>query len=81
MPMNREKIRRKTFLFFWSDQGGQATTEYVFLLAIAVGFAGLILKILKPAFALSATYLNSYLESGFAGKRGFHQLPFQGPRR
>lgn len=62
---------------FLSDEDGQATTEYILMLAIAVAAAIVLLnKFLRPSFAKIENSLRRKIESEiFPSGNALHQLP------
>ena len=47
-----------------SDESGQTTTEYLLLLAVAVLFAIILMRMLKPAFTSLQTKIQNQIDHG-----------------
>lgn len=57
-------------------ENGQATTEYIMLLALAVAFFLIIVRTLKPAFAKLFSRLNTQMGGALFNSGSLHRFPF-----
>jgi Flp pilus assembly pilin Flp len=68
------KLWPELWLELWNDEQGQATTEYILILAVVITFLiSMIKKFIRPAFARLAQGMSQRIEKQFFGAN-LHQF-------